>query len=54
MVQFEKPKLDNVRRLRGTYFIDPQDKEFKEIIRNAREMENTNGSRYAMQDMQEK
>ena len=29
-------------------------KEFKEIIRNAREMENTNGSRYALQDMQEK
>ena len=32
----EKPKLDNVRRLRGIYFIDPEDKEFKETITNAR------------------
>ena len=32
----EKPKLDNPRRLRGIYFIDPEDKEFKETIRNAR------------------
>ena len=29
----EKPKLDNARRLRGIYFIDPEDKEFKETIR---------------------
>ena len=35
----EKPKLDNAKRLRGIYFIDPEDKEFKEIIRNARKME---------------
>ena len=32
----EKPKLDNARRLRGIYFIDPQNMEFKEIIKNAR------------------
>ena len=32
----EKPKLDNARRLRGIYFIDPGDMEFKEIIKNAR------------------
>ena len=32
----EKPKLDNVRRLRGIYFIDLEYKEFKETIRNAR------------------
>ena len=32
----EKPKLDNSRRLRGIYFIDPEDKEFKETIKNAR------------------
>ena len=32
----EKPKLDNARRLRGNYFIDPEDKEFKETIKNAR------------------
>ena len=29
----EKPKLDNARRLRGIYFIDPEDKEFKETIK---------------------
>ena len=32
----EQPKLDNARRLRGIYFIDPEDKEFKETIKNAR------------------
>ena len=32
----EKPKLDSARRLRGIYFIDPEDKEFKETIKNAR------------------
>ena len=32
----EKRKLDNARRLRGIYFIDPVDMEFKEIIQNAR------------------
>ena len=32
----EKPRLDNARRLRGIYFIDPEDKEFKETIENAR------------------
>ena len=32
----EKPNLDDARRLRGIYFIDPEDKEFKETIRNAR------------------
>ena len=31
----EKPKLDNAR-LRGIYFIDPEDKEFKETIKSAR------------------
>ena len=31
----EKPQLDNARKLRGTYFIDPEDKEFKETIKNA-------------------
>ena len=31
----EKPKLDNARWLRGIYIIDPEDKEFKETIRNA-------------------
>ena len=32
----ERPKLENARRLRGIYFIDPEDKEFAEIIKNAR------------------
>ena len=32
----EKPKLDDTRKLRGIYFIDPEDKEFKETIKNAR------------------
>ena len=32
----EQPKLDNARRLRGIYFVDPEDKEFKETIKNAR------------------
>ena len=32
----EKFHLDNARQLRGIYFIDPEDKEFKETIKNAR------------------
>ena len=32
----EKPKLDNARRLQEIYFIDPEDKEFKETVGNAR------------------
>ena len=32
----EKPKLDNARRLRGIYFIDLEDKEFKETTTNGR------------------
>ena len=32
----EKIHLDNARKLRGIYFIDPEDKEFKETIMNAR------------------
>ena len=32
----EKPKLDSARKLRGIHFIDPEDKEFKETIKNAR------------------
>ena len=33
----EKLHLDNARRLRGIYFVDPEDKEFKETIKNARQ-----------------
>ena len=32
----EKFHLDNVRKLRGIYFIDPEDTEFKETIKNVR------------------
>ena len=32
----EKIHLDNAQKLRGIYFIDPEDKEFKETIKNAR------------------
>ena len=32
----EKHHLENERKLRGIYFIDPEDKEFKETIKNAR------------------
>ena len=32
----EKIHLDNARKLRGIYFIDPEDKEIKETIKNAR------------------
>ena len=32
----EKPKLDNARRLRGIYFIDPDDEEHKETLKHAR------------------
>ena len=33
---FEKLHLENARKLRGIYFIDPKDTEFKETIKNAR------------------
>ena len=32
----EKPKLDNARQLRGIFFIEPDDEEFKHTIKNAR------------------
>ena len=32
----EKPKLDNARRLRGFFCIDPDDEEFERIMKNAR------------------
>ena len=34
--RMKKLHLDNARKLRGIYFIDPEDKEFKETIKNAR------------------
>ena len=44
----EKPKLDNARRLRGIYFIDPEDEEFKEIMKNAVESRNSDASTNAL------
>ena len=32
----EKPELDNARELKGIYFIDPDDREYSEILKNAR------------------
>ena len=32
----KKNQLDNARKLRGIYFIDPKDKEYKETIKSAR------------------
>ena len=34
----EKLHLENARKLQGIYFIDPEDKEFKETIKNARDV----------------
>ena len=33
---FKKPKLDDVRKLRGIFFIEPEDEDFKNIMKNAR------------------
>ena len=32
----EKPKLDNARQLRGIFFIETDDEEFKHTMKNAR------------------
>ena len=32
----EKPKHDNVRKLRGIFFIEPDDEKFKRTVKNAR------------------
>ena len=47
----EKLHLDNARKLRGIYFIDPEDKEFRGDNQEcSQEIGNTNGSRYALQN----
>ena len=41
-------------KLRGIYFIDPEDKEFTETHQEcSQEIGNTNGSRHALQDKQD-
>ena len=32
----EKTKLDNARKLRGVFFFEPKDEDFKNIMKNAR------------------
>ena len=32
----DEPKLDNARKVRGIYLIDPEDGEYKETVKNAR------------------
>ena len=32
----EKTKLDNARKLKGFYFIDPDNRKYSEILKNAR------------------
>ena len=45
----EKLQLENARKLRGIYFIDPEDTEFKETIKNARKkLETSEGSCHAV------
>ena len=47
----EKLHLDNARKLRGIYFIDLEDKEFKETIKNARKkLETPVAPLYALQN----
>ena len=48
----EKPKFDNVRKLRGIYFIDPDDKEYSFVFQKKnerRKTEKTCGSSHALQ-----
>ena len=41
----EKPKLENDRQLRGIYFIDPNDEEYQDTMKNARrKFGNSNGT----------
>ena len=40
----ERLHLENARKLRGIYFIDPEDMEFKETIKNARKKLETSGA----------
>ena len=50
----EKPKLDNVRRLRGICSMDPEDKDFTEPSKNARKiLETPMAPAVSLQDKQE-
>ena len=45
----EKLYLENARKLRGIYFIDPEDMEFKETIKNARKKLETSVAQWCIQ-----
>ena len=46
----EKPKLDNARKLRGVFFIEPKDEDFNNIMKNARRiLENSDVSSNSLQ-----
>ena len=49
----EKIHLENARKLRGIYFIDPEDKEFKETIKNARKKLETSVALATLQNYEE-
>ena len=45
----EKPKRENARQLRGIYFIDPDEEEYQDTMKNAmRKIGNSNGTRHAL------
>ena len=44
----EKPKLDNARRLRVIYFIEPDDQDHKEIQKCEKKTGKTYGRRHAL------
>ena len=47
----EKPKLDNVPKLRVIFFIDPDDRQYSEILKNARrKLERLMAPSHAMQN----
>ena len=47
----ENPMLDNARRFRGVYFIDPADEDFKETVEKCAEKVGSSDARsYALQD----
>ena len=46
--------LENARKLRGIYFINPEDREFKETIKNARKKLETSVADWCIQQKQNK
>ena len=44
----EKPKLDNARKLRGFYFIDPEDGVYKEPVKKREKNESSSKGSHAL------